>query len=532
MILRLLVVMALLSATLLLVSCGKTSPGSQFGEKAPSIDLWPVEGSTDLDSRRSGCDVLGGEARGGGSFLIALTDSVRVDRAPIPHNPSERLLFAQLYETLVRVDCSGEIHPGLAESWTCTEDSTVWVFFLREDARFWDGSRVTADEVRQAWAGNQDCPQTSDRSSPWTWFDPRSRSITTLDARRLAIRLPEPQARFPLLLAHPATAVAARREGWTWPVGSGPCRLRASDPAPRPDLNCRPNTHHPLEPRWKQLTFRIQPGADPRDLAALEPDLTLVRELEDVRFFDDAPATTTWPLPWDRLYLLVMPPAANPDGPGRWLSAARRVDPGRDVTRVSTRAWPEIVLPGGGSGSCPQVSGPVATGSSAKLEWGLEDLELDENVVVFPANDAGAEEFAHRLTALTGGPGRAVALPGAGLAFALQWQMAGACVVPLNLDFPTGCLQLATLLGKAAWLQEAALGTRPTGDSNSLGDADRLVPAAGPSPTDALVQQGLVRPLGLSRPWLVSRGSLAGIVLDFDGTPLLAGLGTAGVDTP
>ncbi len=36
-----------------------------------------------------------------------------------------------------------------------------------------------------------------------------------LDARRLAIRLPEPQAAFPLLLAHPATAVALPRPGWT-----------------------------------------------------------------------------------------------------------------------------------------------------------------------------------------------------------------------------------------------------------------------------------------------------------------------------
>jgi len=519
-------------AALLLVSCGKTSSGPETAEQAPAIDLWPVEGSSDLDTRRSGCDVLAGEAQGGGSFLIALTDSVRIDRAPIPHNPSERLLFAQLYETLVRVDCSGAIQPGLAESWTCTEDSTVWVFFLREDARFWDGSRITADDVRVAWAGNQNCPRTSEQSSPWTWFDSRSQSITTLDARRLAIRLPEPQARFPMLLAHPATAVAVRREGWTWPVGSGPCRLRASDPTPRPDLICRPNTHHPAAPRWKQLTFRVQPGADPRDLVTQDPDLTLVRELEDVDFYNDSPGTTTWPLPWDRLYLLVLPPETNPDGPGRWLTAAGRLDPERDVTRVSARSWPEIVLPGGGSGSCPQVSGPVATGSSARLEWGLDDLALDSHAMAYPRGDAGAEEFAHRLTALTGGSARAVALPPAGLAFALQWQMAGACILPMDLSFPTGCLQLATLLGKAAWLQEAALGTGPEGVTNSLGDANRSLPKARPAPTDMLMDGGLVRPLGLSRPWLVARGSLAGITLDFDGTPRLAGLGISGTMNP
>ena len=35
------------------------------------------------------------------------------------------------------------------------------------------------------------------------------------------------------------------------------------------------------------------------------------------------------------------------------------------------------------------------------------------------------------------------------------------------------------------------------------------------------------RESALSRPWLVSRGPLAGINLAYDGTPLLAGLGRA-----
>ena len=36
-----------------------------------------------------------------------------------------------------------------------------------------------------------------------------------------------------------------------------------------------------------------------------------------------------------------------------------------------------------------------------------------------------------------------------------------------------------------------------------------------------------IQPAALSRPWLVSRGPLAGINLAYDGTPLLAGLGRA-----
>ena len=220
-------------------------------------------------------------------------------------------------------------------------------------------------------------------------------------------------------------------------------------------------------------------GADPRDLLTEDPDLALVRDLEDVRFYEDATGFSVAALPWDRLYLLVMPPEANPGGTDAWRAAARNVDPERDVTGVSSRSWDSIVLPAGGREACPQMSGPVNTGASARLEWGLDQLSLDGDTVVFPGDDTGAREFAHRLAALAGGRTRAVAMPPEALCFALQWQMPGAVVLPLDLDFPTGCLQLATLLGKAAWLQEAALDNAPAPIPNSLGDADRLAPRPG-----------------------------------------------------
>lgn len=517
-----------LAALLLAGGCGGGGPGTSTETFIPSPDLWPGAVPGEPVAERSGCGVLVGPATPGAKLVVALGDSVEPAHAPVPRNPSERLVFAHLYETLVRVDCAGEAQPGLAESWSCTEDSTVWVFRLRADARFWDGTRVTADEVRQAWTAGRGALRNPDGTDPWTWFDPRDGSITTLDARRLAIRLPEPQARFPLLLAHPATAVAVPRKGWTWPVGSGICRLRATDPVPRPDLECRANLHHPRAPAWTRLTFRVVPGADPRDLIGRNPDLMIVRETEDVRFYRQAPGYEAHPLPWDRLYLLVLPPEANPEGGRAWLAAADRIDPRRDVTLVDARSWYDIVLPGGGTEACPQTSGPIASGNSARLDWNLERKKPGPSTLMYPAGMVGARELAHRLVALAGKPARAESLAPDGIQFVLQWQMTGAVILPLDLAYPTGCLQLATLLGKAAWLQDAALGG---GDSarapNSLGDAERLATSDPSSPTERLHRLGLVRPLGLSRPWLIARNGLAGLDLDFDGTPRLEGLGPA-----
>jgi hypothetical protein len=505
---------ALVSLLFCFTGCGGTSGNDSHDPTGLTADdLWPGEKSGSLTPVRQGCDILAGPAAPGGHFVFTLTESVLSGHAPVPHNGSERVVFAQLYETLVNVDCSGEVRPGLAESWTSSADGLFWTLTLREGARFWDGSLITASDLYQALLPILDA------------------RVEVLDERRLSFGIADPHGRFLQMLAHPSLAISVSRPGWTWPVGSGPCRLRASDPPPLPDLTCLPNQNHPDWPTWKSLTFRVLPDTDPRDLVATDMDLTLVRDTDAAGFFDEAPSFGTVPLPWNRLYLLVCPPEMNPGGADRWIQASSELDADRDVTAVSARAWPEIVFPAGGSDFCPGLYGQVAPVGSARLDWNLAAKKLDQFVLVYPDDDPGARELAHRLGALAGRPVRTAALPSDGVDFALQWQMAGAFVLPFDQQYPTGCQQMATLLGKASWLQKAAVGF---GDpsSESLAGADQVASLPTRTPSEALVQQNLVRPLGLSRSWLVVRGSLAGLELTFDGIPLLAGLGTSAEATP
>lgn len=527
-----------LLALMLTAGC-QTAPTPFPVEQPPGIEpaLWPGDGSSPGLERRF-CDPLPGEALPGGNFVFALGDSVRPSLAPVPGNPSERIVFAQFYETLVNMDCAGELNGGLAERWTCTEDNTVWVFTIREDARFWDGSRVNAGDVKHSWCETQSGPSSGDRVTPWSWFNARASTVTVLDARRVAVRLPEPQADFPALLTHPATAVAVRREGWSWPLGSGPCRLRASTPPPLPDLVCRPNPQHPDAPAWKELTFVVQPGVDVRDLAATGFDLARVEDLDAVRFYEEMPGYRPVALPWNRLYLLLCAPDANPSGTLRWTAPAGRLDPARELTRVAARSWPEIVLPAGTGDSCPQLAGPVTLTGSARRDWRLDELALDDDTLIYDAADGAARELAHRLAALGEANLRTVAVPTAAMNFALQWQMAGSAVIPMDLDFPTPCLQLSALLGRASWLQGAAM-TGRIGRSTSLGHenlaaAENAATWPEPDPRRNLEQLGLVLPLALTHPWLILRGELAGLRLAYDGAPLLAGLGRAepGAATP
>jgi hypothetical protein len=104
--------------------------------------------------------------------------------------------------------------------------------------------------------------------------------------------------------------------------------------------------------------------------------------------------------------------------------------------------------------------------------------------------------------------------------------MPGAVILAQDQQYPTACLQLACLLAQAQWLQDAALRPERTGPRESLVAADRTA-AGAVHPAVALESAELVRPLLVSRTWLVTRGTLAGLTLDFDGTPRLAGVGPA-----
>lgn len=62
-----------------------------------------------------------------------------------------RFVWAQIYETLVRLDEDLNLIPGLAESWESQEDGKVWLFHLREDVQFHDGTPFTAEAVQYSY---------------------------------------------------------------------------------------------------------------------------------------------------------------------------------------------------------------------------------------------------------------------------------------------------------------------------------------------------------------------------------------------
>ncbi len=48
--------------------------------------------------------------------------------------------YANLYEGLTRIDAKGEVRPGLAESWSVSEDGKTYTFKLRHSIAAWSSS--------------------------------------------------------------------------------------------------------------------------------------------------------------------------------------------------------------------------------------------------------------------------------------------------------------------------------------------------------------------------------------------------------
>lgn len=70
------------------------------------------------------------------------------------------------FEGLVR-EKEGEVLPGIAESWVTSSDGLTVTFTIREDAKWSDGTSITADDFVRSWLRGMDPRNASEYS--WLW---------------------------------------------------------------------------------------------------------------------------------------------------------------------------------------------------------------------------------------------------------------------------------------------------------------------------------------------------------------------------
>jgi len=176
-------------------------------------------------------------------------------------NIAEADICSALFEGLVAED-PVDLHPvpGVAERWEVSPDRLTYTFHLRGDARWSNGTAVTARDFVDAWrriltpsfgAGNADLlyvVQGAEAYHKGITKDFTQVGVSATDARTLRVTLENPAPYFLSLLSHPAWApvplavIAAsgapddRGNAWTRPghlVGNGPFTLKSWEPNKR-----------------------------------------------------------------------------------------------------------------------------------------------------------------------------------------------------------------------------------------------------------------------------------------------------------
>ena len=198
----------------------------------------PVGGQPAADAA---CPVRGGTLR-----YAILRDPVAFD-PNLNYGASSTSLQGNVYDSLVQYDTKGDIGPGLAESWTQPQPN-VYVFKLRRNVRFHDGSPFSAEDVVYTFQRVQD-PQT--RATRKRDLDDTLESIRAVDSHTVQIRLKYPSATFIQMLAGREMYIASKR--WaerggdfkTAMNGTGPFRLVSYEPNVRYVLERSPNAWSP-----------------------------------------------------------------------------------------------------------------------------------------------------------------------------------------------------------------------------------------------------------------------------------------------
>jgi ABC-type transport system substrate-binding protein len=227
-------------------------------------------------------------------------------------NNNNYTLIDNLYEPLVRTTRGGRtLLPGLALSWSSSQGDKVWTFNLRKNARFSDGSRITAADVKytlvrdftpvtpeqmQALGATSNFPQgfiiipellgASAVRNGTAQAIPAS-AITASGKWTVKITLEVGRTDLPQRMAWPAlgivkaTNVAQSSAGSPWwynPVSSGP--FKVTNFVANTSVTLAPNSYYYGDkPKLKQVTFQVVTDTQTAEIAFEAHNLDVVKTI-------------------------------------------------------------------------------------------------------------------------------------------------------------------------------------------------------------------------------------------------------------
>ncbi|HMQ30071.1 MAG TPA: ABC transporter substrate-binding protein [Chloroflexaceae bacterium] len=226
-----------------------------------------------------------------------------IDVVTMSGNVNEREVAGQIFETLVYMDQSQTVYPGLALEWERSEDATEWTFTLAEGVTWHDGTPFNAQAVADYFTYVRDNPVGTGPGQ----IKPVIGEAEAVDDTTVRLTLTAPRPDFLIELADPGLGIgnianleARGQDAGFNPVGTGPFKFREWVRGSEIVLERNPdwawaspmfNMSGP--PLIEELVFRFTPEAQTRlatleagevDFVDLLPFQDVARVREDARF--------------------------------------------------------------------------------------------------------------------------------------------------------------------------------------------------------------------------------------------------------
>jgi oligopeptide transport system substrate-binding protein len=213
----------------------------------------------------------------------ALPEPLTLDPARFEGGFVSQNLFSGLMELTSPYGVAPDVVPDVARGWEVSEGGRKYVFHLRDDVRWSDGTPVTAGDFEYAWKRILD-PATGSPNASLLYdvkgarafhqgevSDPDRVGVRALDELTLVVELEEPTAYFLHLVAHSVTwpiprhVIAAHGEDWAEAgniVTNGAFRLEAWQRGQSMILARNPDYHGRFMGNVQRVEVRFVPWHD------------------------------------------------------------------------------------------------------------------------------------------------------------------------------------------------------------------------------------------------------------------------------
>ena len=187
-----------------------------------------------------GCS-CGGEIEGIALNLYGV-DPYTLDPA-LSGDMTSHVYLVQIFSGLVGFDENMEPAPDIAESWEVTNGGRTYIFYLRQNVRFHDGRRLTADDVKYSW--ERACAPRTGSNTAATYLGDivgvaevlegqatEISGVKVINDYTLEVTIDAPKSYFLSKLTYPTAFIVDRAEvegggnWWRSPNGTGPFALQ------------------------------------------------------------------------------------------------------------------------------------------------------------------------------------------------------------------------------------------------------------------------------------------------------------------